>query len=324
MKLPDNSDQTVLVLGDAMVDAYISVDISRISQEAPVPVALATSNARLLPGGAANVAVNIRALGARAALYAAVGQDEMAYHLAQAIAAAGVNAALAQVQGLPTTCKTRYMAGRDHKQQVFRLDLERVVDSDVSASYIRAFCAGVEGRTREQNAATVVVLSDYAKGVLADPQPAIRACHRAGVPVLVDPKRDDWSVYSGATLIKPNESEFLSAMGLRSMDAVEWSRVREALRAMRVGSLVITQGAAGATIVQADDEAITRVRAHPVAVADTTGAGDTTLATMAAWFGLMPLADLVKLAMRASSIACARTGTAIVTRTDLEAEHAVA
>lgn len=317
MQLPDNSAARVLVVGDVMLDVYIRATVDRISQEAPVPVAKVVGEDYSRPGGAANVAVNVRAMGARTVLMGACGYDHWSVLLAKLVGQSGVEALLLQASDLPTTTKTRVMAGRDYQAQVLRIDNEGVPGPEQRAALLESAIAAVQS---DDVRATCVVLSDYAKGAIPDPQPIIREAQRKRIPVLVDPKRADWSLYSGASIIKPNLAEFLAAMGVRRLEDIEYPEVREALKAMRIGAAVVTLGSAGAIIVDPESEVVLKVpvAGNAGAVVDVTGAGDTVMAAMAAWSGTgLDHAGLVAIGMRAAAISVSRVGTTTVTRQEL-------
>lgn len=319
MKLPDNAAGYVLIVGDVMLDLYVGASVTRISPEAPVPVCkLEPSHVISAPGGAANVACNVQAMGAEAFLIGTVGADSHAGILGNLLLSHRVNGFLARSEG-PTTTKMRVMAGQGHTHQVVRLDTE-APPGQLAVDGVREGALGaIDNRDHPLRA---LVLADYAKGAVPDPQPIIRAANARGVPVLVDPKSPDWSIYSGASIIKPNLSEFLHAFDAASIDRVEFRNVREALKAMRIGAAVVTMGGDGALIVQADrDQAPVQVHGIKMTrgVADVAGAGDTTIAAMAAWTGFgLDIEALTRIGMQAASIAVGRVGTTTVTRRELE------
>src|SRR4249920_3837565 len=194
---PDLSTAHVMIVGDVMLDRYWFGEVTRISPEAPVPVARITRSEER-PGGAANVARNVRAIGGRVDLLAVIGTDEPGTALARLLEAEGVGAQLTRDATLNTTVKLRVI-GR--QQQLLRIDFENLPAADA----LEAKLADFEKRLAVTHA---VILSDYAKGALTHVDRMIRAARAAGKIVLVDPKGDDYEKYRHATLLTPNRSEF--------------------------------------------------------------------------------------------------------------------
>ncbi|HKP67335.1 MAG TPA: PfkB family carbohydrate kinase, partial [Casimicrobiaceae bacterium] len=202
----------VLVVGDVMLDRYWFGDVDRISPEAPVPVVkIARSEER--PGGAANVARNVAALGAHAMLLSATGVDEAADALLRLLAIDGIHTSFLRDAALKTTVKLRVI-GR--QQQLLRIDFETPPPNELLASHLDAF----DERLADADA---LVLSDYGKGGLAHIATMIERARAAGKPVLVDPKGDDWDRYRGATVVTPNRSEFRQVAG-RARDEADLTR----------------------------------------------------------------------------------------------------
>src|SRR6185436_11831121 len=199
----------VLVLGDVMVDHYVTGRVSRVSDEAPVPI-IHVSDERWTAGGAANVAANVAAFGAGCVVVGIVGEDAAAVTLGDLLAplSGRVSVKLVKEAGRPTTIKTRYMGGQ---HQIVRVDREQ--PTPISAVTEKALIAAVEEHAPNCGA---VMISDYAKGALTDKVLAavIAAGKKAGIPVIVDPKRADWSAYKGATVITPNRKELQLATQL--------------------------------------------------------------------------------------------------------------
>ena len=200
--MPHFESARVLVLGDVMLDRYWQGAAGRISPEAPVPV-VEVEDINDRPGGAGNVALNIAALGASLSVAGYTGDDEMADSLESILSAAGVDCALTRVAGCRTTTKLRVVS---QHQQLLRLDFEPGVVEPVDDALAAVL---------SQNLARcdALVLSDYAKGALADPAPLITAARERGIPVLVDPKGTDFSRYRGATLLTPNIRELEAVVG---------------------------------------------------------------------------------------------------------------
>jgi D-beta-D-heptose 7-phosphate kinase/D-beta-D-heptose 1-phosphate adenosyltransferase len=307
------SGTTVLIVGDLMADCYVSGDVHRISQEAPVPV-LAVRRHRWAAGGAANVAMNVAGLHGTAIVAGLAGNDSAGRRLT-----AILNDHAIRTDGIvidpdrPTTCKTRVMSGN---HQIVRLDEE--ITTDLDRRQEADLLARIVGILDERPAA--VVLSDYAKGVLTDAILAalIAACRDRSVPVLVDPKKPDYRRYAGATCVTPNFPEFQHA--LLTM-ALPWGDLAESGHRLReaIGTefLLVTQGAEGMTLFRAD----TQTRHLPALaqeVFDISGAGDTVIATLATCVGAgMQMETAMSFANAAASIVVAKVGTVPIQWQDL-------
>ncbi len=306
LSLPPFGHASVLVLGDIMLDRYWDGDTSRVSPEAPVPVVRVTEITDR-PGGAGNVALNIAALGAAALLRGHTGDDEMADSLQDMLEGAGVRCAFDRVPGHPTITKLRVISRR---QQLIRVDFE---ESQLSAS----------GSTLAGDLAPLladcgaVVLSDYAKGSLADPQPIIRQARSAGLPVLVDPKGTDFSRYRGATMLTPNLHEFEAVVGACLNESELVSRGAELMTNLQLDALLVTRGEQGMTLLRPGQEEL-HLPARAREVFDVTGAGDTVIAVLAAAVAAgADLPSAVALANIAAGIVVAKLGTASVSAPEL-------
>lgn len=291
----------VLVVGDVMLDEYISGSATRISPEAPVPV-VAVRRRHTLPGGAANVAANIAALGGRAALAGVTGNDTAAALLRESLQAADiVFDALVADPARPTTTKTRVTAGG---QQIVRFDHEDTSDLGDEAR------SALETSTlRLLDSADAVVLSDYAKGVLSVDfcQTLIRAAIARALPVVVDPKSKDFTRYRGATVITPN---------LKEANAVA-DHPAAILSAIAPSALLITRGDDGMSLHQ-QGHADFRIPAAVNEVADVTGAGDTVVGVLAVALGVgLDLREAAAIANFAAGIAVGHHGTWAVTTQEL-------
>ncbi len=304
----------VLVLGDVMLDRYVHGEVRRISPEAPIPVLKAEARRAVL-GGAANVAQNVASLGAGALLVGAVGMDDSATEIGRLLAGApAIEACLVPMPGRPTTVKTRFVAGG---HQLLRLDEEDSAAIDVAQ----------EGRVLAEFAqalqhADVVVLSDYAKGLLTDRvlADAIAAARAAGKPVIADPKRAGFAAYRGVDVLTPNEAEAARASGIATDADDGAARAGEAARAQAgAGAVLVTRSAKGVTLVRRDAPPL-HVPTRAQAVADVSGAGDTLVAAFA--IGLACGADLPHAAMLANvaaGISVGKPGTATVGHAELGA-----
>ena len=268
LSIPDFSRARVLVVGDVMLDRYLFGGTSRISPEAPVPVVHIRDNEDRA-GGAANVAINLARLGVRTTLMGVVGDDDEAAALKSAMENSKVECRFSTVNDWPTITKTRVQS---RGQQLIRLDREEPVPAG-SDALTRALAE----RLPEVDA---VVLSDYGKGSLADVADMIAACRKAGVPVYVDPKGNDFDKYRGATLITPNQGEFDAIAGAADSDEDMVARARDMLTRLELTGLLVTRSEKGMLLIDRDDEPLflsTRARE----VFDVTGAGDTVIATLA-------------------------------------------
>ncbi|MFG1411628.1 D-glycero-beta-D-manno-heptose-7-phosphate kinase [Xanthobacter sp. VTT E-85241] len=312
--LPDTKPGPVAVIGDVMVDRYILGSVSRISPEAPVPVLLHGAE-RIVPGGAANVAANAAAMGAPIRLVGLVGADGEADQLRSALAPY----ALIDLSGLvvdatrPTVTKTRVMSGR---QQIVRIDAE--MSSPPSAAVEDALIAAA---SRAMASCSVVVLSDYAKGVLGDRVVAavLAEARTLGVPVIVDPKRRTFEAYRGATLVTPNRRELSEATGLPDETDADAERAAQAASAQFGGDVLVTRAEKGMTLWRRNGTVL-HVPAEAREVFDVSGAGDTALAALALSLACgLALEASVPVANAAAAIAVAKLGTAVVTRAELTA-----
>ncbi|MCX7149301.1 MAG: D-glycero-beta-D-manno-heptose-7-phosphate kinase [Rhodocyclales bacterium] len=304
--VPDTSATRILVVGDVMLDRYWFGEVSRISPEAPVPV-VKVERTEERPGGAANVARNCAALGARVTLLSVVGADEAGQTLARLMSDSGIECNLHEDVQLSTTVKLR-VVGR--QQQLLRIDFENAPDHEV----LQAKLADFESRLA---ACDVVILSDYGKGGLTHITEMIRLARAAGKQVLVDPKGEDYARYAGATLLTPNRAEMREVVG-RWKDEAEL-----ALKAMRLRdelhleALLVTRSEEGMTLFSAGGVV------HEPAVArevyDVSGAGDTVIATLAVMLGSgLSLPQAMRQANLAAGVVVGKLGTATCSLQELK------
>ena len=304
--LPDFEKARVLVVGDVMLDRYWYGPTSRISPEAPVPVVKVEHNEER-PGGAANVALNVAALGARAVLQGLTGQDEAADALQGKLDAVGVHSDFVRVANFPTITKLRILS---RNQQLLRLDFEEGfhgVDPEPLLARMKAALAQVD----------VLILSDYAKGALAAVKQMIALAREAGVPVLVDPKGTDFERYRGATLLTPNMSEFEAVVGkvLDEQDLVK--KGLELVRRFELDALLVTRSEHGMTLIR-DGEPELHLPAQAHEVFDVTGAGDTVIGTLATALAAgKSLGEACALANIAAGIVVGKLGTSTVSPVEL-------
>jgi D-beta-D-heptose 7-phosphate kinase/D-beta-D-heptose 1-phosphate adenosyltransferase len=304
----------ILVVGDLMLDHFVFGGVERISPEAPVPVVLFDHDSYRL-GGAANVAHNLTALGARVEIAGLVGDDPEAAQLTRELLAIGADTSSIVVDAArPTTRKLRVVTTRN--QQVARVDYEseREAVGEIEARLAAAVTAAA-GR------AEVVVISDYLKGAIspAVARAAIDAARAGGRPVLVDPKVPHIDYYAGASLVTPNhhEAEAVTLLRIRSADDARAAAERFRARA-HCDSVLITRGEHGMWLLGPGVECDLPAEAREVS--DVTGAGDTVIAAVAVGLaGGAALADAARLANRAAGLAVARFGPVAITADDLKA-----
>ena len=294
-----------LVVGDVMLDRYWFGDVERISPEAPVPiVGIRRTEERL--GGAANVARNMTSLGAHAGLLAVMGEDEAGNALKRLINYSSIQAHLHSDSKLTTTVKLRIVGRR---QQMLRADFESTPDHEVLLSHLDSYRSLLENYD-------VVVLSDYGKGGLMHIAEMIEAGRAAGKRVLVDPKGDDYSRYSGASIVTPNLAELRAVVGRWRSEADLTDRAQNLRSKLRLDALLLTRSEEGMTLYIADGQR--SVPAEAREVFDVSGAGDTVIAVLAVMLASgMELWEAVQTANRAGGIVVGKLGTATVSYEEL-------
>lgn len=305
--------QRLLVVGDVMLDEYLSGDARRVCPEAPVPV-VETDRRWVVPGGAANAAANVAALGGRPILGGAVGDDPSAEELGRASRTAGVDPAGLVIDSTrPTTSKLRVLA---RGQQVIRVDRE-------STALLPAGPAEQLAGWAERIAGTVeaVLVSDYGKGVLGDglaPR-VIAAARRAGRPVVVDPKGRDAGRYRGATLIKPNQSELADLTGRSTGTAAGLFDAGQRLADDLVGTtILVTRGAEGMAVFRAGRSPLNLPAGPARRVFDVTGAGDTAAAALVLTLAAgLDIGTAARVANAAAGVVVEKVGTAMATPDEL-------
>ena len=299
------SKARVLVTGDAMLDRYWFGDAERISPEAPVPVVRITRTEERL-GGAANVARNIASIGARSTLLSVVGDDEPGHRIEALLKSASIEPKLEFDASLATTVKLRVVA---RQQQMVRCDFEAIPAEESLLRHLDSFRSLLE----ETNA---LVLSDYGKGGLSHIAQMIEAARTKGIPILIDPKGDDYSRYEGATVITPNRAELRQVVGPWKNET-ELTMKAQALRAkLSLDYLLLTRSEEGMTLYKRDGQI--NVPAQAREVFDVSGAGDTVIAILSAMLATgMPIADAVRIANQAGGIVVGKLGTAAVSYEEL-------
>jgi len=295
----------ILVVGDVMLDRYWFGDVSRISPEAPVPVVrIEKREARL--GGAANVARNAAALGAHAGLLGVVGADEAGAEVEQLLQGGGIHSYLRRDPAISTIIKLRVI-GR--QQQMVRIDFEEAPTDTVLRDKLEQYKALLPDFD-------VIVLSDYAKGSLVNVADMIATARAAGKVVMVDPKGEDFTRYSGATVLTPNKSEFKRIVGSWNSEEQLTAKAQQLRTDLKLDALLLTRSEEGMTLYT--DGAQFHMAADAREVFDVSGAGDTVIATMAAMLGAgVSWEEAVQTANRAGGIVVGKLGTATVTREEL-------
>jgi len=293
----------ILVAGDVMLDEYVYGEATRISPEAPVPV-VAVSGRRYQPGGAANVAANIRSMGARVTLAGVVGVDAAGLRLGRELEGTGIGNALVEDRTRTTTLKTRITAG---DQQIVRFDEEDTGPlPEAISEELRRVCS------EALLSADGCVISDYAKGVVDESlcQWLIAEAVKAGKPVIVDPKSRDFARYRGATAITPNLKETAAAAGAPAHDPATLElAIPKLLESIGPSALLVTKGGDGMSLFE-QGKGAWHVPATAVEVADVTGAGDTVAAILAIALALgFPLRDAAGFANIAAGLAVRHPGT---------------
>src|ERR1700723_615337 len=306
--------QTVICVGDLMLDEFVYGEVSRISPEAPAPV-IAVQRSETNIGGAGNVARNIASLGARCIFVSLIGEDEAGAKLkAQLSQESRIESVLVCDSERPTTRKVRFVS-EHFSTHMLRADWElaKPAASDIEQKLLDAILPLLPR-------ADIVLLSDYAKGVLTARviRNVIDAARKLGKPVIVDPKSTNFAIYRGATLLTPNRKEFSEATRSRadSNESIALA-AQDAMQLADCEAILVTQSERGMTLVPREGEVV-HVPAYPVKVRDVSGAGDTVVAVLsvaraagAGW------EDALRLANAAAAVAVSKKGTASVTAAEL-------
>ncbi len=305
--------QTVLCIGDLMLDEFVYGEVARVSPEAPAPV-IAVKRSETLIGGAGNVARNIVSLGARCIFVSMVGDDESGRALKEALSAEPrIEAHLVVNATRQTTRKVRFVS-EHYSTHMLRADWEVAEPVDPTSEG-----ALIDYARKALPHAAAVVLSDYAKGVLT--KRVIRAvideAKRLGKPVVVDPKGHDYSIYRGTTLITPNRQELAHATRSAARTDDEIAEAAAALcRALDMKAALVTRSEAGMTLVS--DGKPVHVPAYPVRVRDVSGAGDTVVAVAAAMLAMnADFESAMRAANAAAAVVVGKRGTATLSLTEL-------
>ncbi len=301
----------IICVGDLMLDRYVYGGVGRVSPEAPVPVLRKTSSTEV-PGGAGNVARNLSALGLRTVMIGCVGDDEAGTQLTDLLEADPlISCELVRTTNMATVIKTRFIAGT---QQLLRVDTEDdgpdLADASLEIGKL------VEAAAKS---ASLIIVSDYAKGVINPVvfDACIKAAKANAIPVLVDPKSKDFSIYAGASLIKPNASELAAASGLPTASDSDVDAALSAMANLLPDTrLVVTR--AGKGMSWHESARTFHMKGEARQVFDVSGAGDTSMAALAAAIAAgADLKDAVALAIAASGIVVGKVGTATVSAEEL-------
>ncbi len=304
MRLTPNqfSNINALVVGDVMLDRYWFGRVDRVSPEAPVPV-LAVNSEESRAGGAANVAHNILSLGAQCQLLSVVGDDEAGREIKSIIEQYGAKTLLTVDTSIKTIVKLRMVA---QNQQLLRADFEQKPSEEVLAQCLEGFADAL-------SKADVVVLSDYGKGGLTHVADMIAMAREANVPVIIDPKGQDYSRYRGATLITPNMKEFEAVVGVCASEQDFVERAERLRAELELRYLLVTRSEKGMSLFCADGRQIDSP-ATALEVYDVSGAGDTVISLMAlATVSDFSDDDTLTLANAVAGIVVGKLGTAVAT-----------
>lgn len=299
----------LLVVGDVMLDRYWFGDVDRISPEAPVPV-VRVQHADERLGGAANVARNITALGAASTLMGVVGQDDAGRIVHRLLSVQGIHDSVFDDAQAQTIVKLRVI-GR--QQQLLRADFESTPDHDVLNKKLDQFKALLPQMQ-------VVVFSDYGKGGLLHIQEMIQAARAVGIPALIDPKGEDYTIYRGATMLTPNRAEFRQVVGQWKSESEMTAKAHNLRQSLGLAHLLVTRSEEGMSLYTQDAGGPREVHiaAHAREVFDVSGAGDTVIATLAVMLAAgSSIQAAVETANRAGGIVVGKLGTATVTAEEL-------
>ena len=300
------SKARLLVVGDVMLDRYWFGDTNRISPEAPVPVVqVGKIDERL--GGAANVARNVAALGAKTTILGVIGDDEPGRRVTDLLKSSGVNSQLEIDGKVPTTVKLRVIA---RQQQLIRLDFEEAPSEAALAHKLERY-------EKLLGDADVVILSDYGKGALGQVALMIEQARAQKKMILVDPKGDDYAKYRGATVLTPNRSELRQVVGKWTNEDDLTKKAQDLRKSLNLEALLLTRSEEGMSLFT--DAGVNHVKAQAREVFDVSGAGDTVIGTLAVALAAgWPLERAMALANRAGGIVVGKLGTATVTSEELQ------
>lgn len=297
--------QKILVVGDVMLDRYWFGEVKRISPEAPVPIAK-IEKTEDRPGGAANVARNIASLGGNVSLLSVVGQDSAANDLRVVLDKYGVNSILKQDPSISTIVKLRVLA---RNQQLIRIDFEEKPSHEILAEILDTY-------TDIINQYDVIILSDYGKGGLSHTAKMIEIATKLNKRILLDPKGSDYSKYTNATLLTPNESELRDAVGDWANEEELQAKAKKLKESLNLDYLLVTRSEEGMSLFS--QNGITNYPTVAQEVYDVSGAGDTVIATLALMLAnKISIEDAVLVANIAAGIVVGKVGTATLSKDEL-------
>ncbi len=300
------SKARLLVVGDVMLDRYWFGDTNRISPEAPVPVVQVSKIDERL-GGAANVARNVAALGAKTTILGVIGNDEPGRRVSELLKSSGVDSQLEVDGNVPTTVKLRVIA---RQQQLIRLDFEEAPSEAALAHKLERY-------EKLVGDADVVILSDYGKGALGQVALMIEQARAQKKMILVDPKGNDYAKYRGATVLTPNRSELRQVVGQWTSEEDLTKKAQELRASLNLQALLLTRSEEGMSLFT--EAGVSHVKAQAREVFDVSGAGDTVIGTLAVALAAgWPLERAMALANRAGGIVVGKLGTATVTSEELQ------
>ena len=312
-RLPDFSKQSIIVIGDVMLDQYFWGNVDRISPEAPVPVVKVTQKTMSL-GGAGNVAMNLKGLNCGHKLIGLRGMDENGEHLTAILEKEAIDHSLDTIQTHPTTTKTRILG---QGQQLIRLDEERNLGIDQQT--VDTLLTLLDGHLKKSAG---VIISDYGKGIFKSDttQHIIRKCRALNIPVFVDPKGHDWEKYQGATCITPNTVEFNLVAPFDEYDESTLEKqAQKIIKRLNLQNILITRGAQGMSLFSVDRPAV-HISVEAQEVFDVSGAGDTVIAMLTAAFcSGMEMQRAAGLANTAAGIVVGKIGTQPIVAKELKA-----
>ena len=299
----------VLVIGDVMLDKYYFGEVTRISPEAPVPIAHVLKIKETL-GGAANVAHNLALLGCETSIIGQIGRDNHGEIFLSKLKSAGVNYSGIIETEKPTTTKIRVISGH---QQMIRLDFENSAETDATEEILKNFAAQLSN-------VDAVIISDYGKGICTKKicREVIGACRAAKKFVIVDPKGDNWQKYFDASYITPNLKELNDVLTkkISNIDAQIEESAKKVIDEFNLRGLIVTRSASGLSLIE--DKKIAHIKARAQEVFDVSGAGDTVIAVFAlALAGKLNSEAAAYLANVAAGVVVAKVGTYAVNREEL-------
>ncbi|MBO67841.1 MAG: D-glycero-beta-D-manno-heptose-7-phosphate kinase [Acidiferrobacteraceae bacterium] len=301
------SQLEVLVVGDVMLDRYWLGEVQRISPEAPVPI-VSVDSSQTRVGGAGNVAANIRAFGAKCSLITAIGDDDIGREVEQILAGHDVRHYLEVDAGTRTTEKLRIIS---RNQQLLRADFESNFTREVVDRCFQSFLELLPS-------INIVVISDYGKGSLGHIERMIEMATTYGVPTIIDPKGNDFTRYTGATVVTPNELELRNVVGAWGSDEEMESKSLELIRDLGISGLLVTRGSDGMRLYQPNKSTINQ-DATSFEIYDVSGAGDTVVAMVSVGIAVgLDWHKILNLANIAAGVAVQKLGTAVATRAEIQ------